>query len=184
MGELLRLPASTVYHLAKKGELPAFRVGRSWRFPLREIERLTQGTRALLRILVVDDDQVTQTLVGDVLESRSCRVWTATTVDEALGLVRAHRFDLLFIDLKLPGRDGIELIRALPREYPPERLVIITAFPEAVQAAGLPVPGAVKVLQKPLAVLPLVHCVEQALSVRLPEAGADAGSTRSWPGGS
>ncbi len=36
----LRLPLSTVYHLAKTGDLPAFQVGRSWRFHAHEIERL------------------------------------------------------------------------------------------------------------------------------------------------
>jgi excisionase family DNA binding protein len=57
---LLRLPLSTVYHLAKIGDLPAVQFGRTWRFPSREIAALTESKPAKARILVVDDDEARQ----------------------------------------------------------------------------------------------------------------------------
>ena len=155
----LRLPLSTVYYLAKKGEIPAVRFGRSWRFSAQGLERLAQNN-ARPRILIVDDDAVTRTLVTETLTPCGCLVTEADSIKAALEAVRRQQFDGLLIDLKLPDGDGTALVRELRRDYPLSRMVIITAFPEVAQANALFEMGAVTLLRKPLSGDQLIECVE------------------------
>ncbi len=165
----LRLPLSTVYHLAKKGELPAVRFGRSWRFPRLGIQRLLAGPPGH-RVLVVDDDAVTRGLVRAALEPDGCQVREAESVDQALDLCRRQRFDAFFVDLRMPQRDGTELIRALTGEYSLNQMVVITAHPDLSQAAALLELGPVTLLRKPLSIPQLKDCLKRIAAQALSEA--------------
>jgi len=179
VGRRLRLPLSTVYHLAKTGKLPAVQFGRSWRFPAASIERLGGATPSL-RVLVVDDDAVTCGLVSSALEPCGCQVSEAGNVEQALQLCRRHRFDVMFIDLKLPDRDGTELIRELLGEYSLNQMVVITAHPDISLVGELLKLGPVTLLCKPLALEQLIECVKRITGKHL-MAGADndQGASRS-----
>jgi excisionase family DNA binding protein len=159
VGRLLRLPLSTVYYLAKSGKLPAVRFGRSWRFLRANIERL-RGETPFHRVLVIDDDAVARGLVSSALESCDCRVWEAECVEAALQLCLRQRFDILFVDQKMPGRNGIELIRELLGEYSLNQMVVITAHPDISEIADLLELGPIKLLRKPLSVAQLIECVK------------------------
>jgi excisionase family DNA binding protein len=179
VGRRLRLPLSTVYHLAKTGKLPAIQFGRSWRFPAASIERLGGATPSL-RVLVVDDDAVTCGLVSSALEPCGCQVSEAGNVEQALRFCRRHRFDVLFVDLKLPDRDGTELIRELLGEYSLNQMVVITAHPDIGLVGKLLEMGPVTLLCKPLAVAQLIECVKR-ITGKHQMAGADddRGASRS-----
>ena len=169
VSDQLRLPLSTVYHLAKTGELPAFRVGRSWRFSAQEIKRLVGASNGRPRILVVDDDQVTRALVVAALEPRDCLVVQASRVAEALEVTRRQRFDVLLIDLKMPGGNGTELIRQLQGDYSLSQMVMITGFPDLAQMNNLLDLGALTLLRKPFSVGQLGDCVERIIGRSLPQ---------------
>ena len=172
VGQRLRLPLSTVYHLAKTGKLPAVQFGRSWRFPAASIERLG-GAPPSLRVLVVDDDAVTRSLVSSALEPCGCLVSEAGNVDQALQFCGRHRFDVLFVDLKMPGRDGTELIRELLGEYSLNQMVVITAHPDIGLVGKLLELGPVTLLRKPLAMGQLIECVKRITGNQLVAASAN-----------
>jgi excisionase family DNA binding protein len=157
----LRLPLSTVYHLAKTGVLPAIQLGRSWRFPSHEIAGLTGRPPASSRILVVDDDDVTRALVSGILTPRGHTVVEARDADEGLAAARRQKFQLLVIDFKLPGRDGTSLIHDLAGEYALSQILMITAFPDLAQMSKLFELGAVTLLRKPLDGGQLIEFVER-----------------------
>lgn len=159
----LRLPLSTVYHLAKTGYLPAIQLGRTWRFPAREIDELTGRKPATARILVVDDDAVTRELVTGLLRPRGHVLVEAGDAEAGLAAARRQRFDLLFIDFKLPGRDGSKLVQELAGEYSLSQIVMITAFPDLVQMNKLFELGALTLLRKPLEAGQLLECVARIL---------------------
>lgn len=169
VGARLRLPLSTVYHLAKSGVLPAMQLGRSWRFPSLEIKQLATRKQGGARILVVDDDEVTRTFVTGVLAPRGCLVAEASNVRDGLTEARRQRFDLLLVDLKMPGGDGTELIQELKIEYSLSQMVLITAFPDLAQMKDPLDLGALTLLRKPLAAHQLVDCAERILGRALPE---------------
>jgi excisionase family DNA binding protein len=169
VGARLRLPLSTVYHLAKSRVLPAIQLGRSWRFHSRDIDKFASCKYGAPRILVVDDEEVIRTLVSDVLKPRGCVLVEASNADEGMAAARRQRFDLLLIDFKMPGRDGTELIRELADAYSLSRIVVITAFPDLAQMDKLFDLGALTLMRKPLEAGRLVECVENILGAPLPE---------------
>ena len=63
--------------------------------------------------LVVDDHAENRKVLGGMLTALGCRVWTAADGEEALRLAREHRFNVVFLDLLLPGIDGHETARQL-----------------------------------------------------------------------
>src|SRR5580698_5657263 len=67
------------------------------------LKALTRGTP--LSILVVDDDDIELTLVGDQLESRGFNVTRASTAEDALALMVEKRFPVLLTDLQMPDMD-------------------------------------------------------------------------------
>lgn len=166
VGQRLRLPLSTVYYLAKAGKLRGFRVGRSWRFPEGEIERL-QNTR-MPHILIVDDQEIVRRLVVTVLGARGCSVEQAADLCEARNMARETEFDVLFVDLRLPDGAGTDLIRELQDTYQLDRMVLTSALPELARGTGLSELPGVSLLPKPLSADGLVACVERITGVQLP----------------
>lgn len=166
VGQRLRLPLSTVYYLAKTGQLPAVKFGRSWRFPATSIERLKEAGNSH-RIMVVDDDAVTRAFVTSALEPCGCKVWEAGSVEEALQYCSRQKFDAFFIDLKMPGRDGTELVRDLLGEYSLTQMVVITSHPDISEAAALLELGPITLLRKPLSVPQLIECARRMTGANL-----------------
>lgn len=67
------------------------------------------------RVLCVDDDEDTCTMLGGLLGLIDCHVATAATAAEARGLMAGGRFDLYLLDNWLPGGSGVELCREIRR---------------------------------------------------------------------
>ena len=66
---------------------------------------------AAMNVLVIDRDKAVQNLLKEELESGGYKVWVTSEVDKVLDLVKEIPFGIILTDLKLPGIDGIELIR-------------------------------------------------------------------------
>ncbi|MFH0726714.1 MAG: response regulator [Pseudomonadota bacterium] len=100
-------------------------------------------------ILVVDDEKNIRLTMSRALESLEVPVETAVNGEEALKKLRERPFGLVFLDLKMPGMDGIEVLRHIKEDWPEIRVIIITAhgtISSAVEAMKL---GAVDFIQKP-----------------------------------
>jgi DNA-binding response OmpR family regulator len=100
-------------------------------------------------ILVVDDEKNIRLTMSQSLESLDIPVQTAVNGEEALRKLRETPFGLVFLDLKMPGIDGMEVLRQIKDDWPKIRVIIITAHgtvESAVEAMKL---GAVDFIQKP-----------------------------------
>jgi CheY-like chemotaxis protein len=80
------------------------------------------------RILAVDDEVVVLDSFRKVLVLAGYSVDTVETGPEALGLVRKHDYDFVFTDLKMPGMDGTEVVRAVRHLRPDIDVVVITGY--------------------------------------------------------
>lgn len=101
------------------------------------------------RILIADDEQNIRSTVGHALRMEGYEVATAIDGQDALAKLREAEFDLLLLDLRMPGKDGMEVLRQVVEHYPNVRVVIVTAYgtvETAVEAVKL---GAVDFIQKP-----------------------------------
>jgi two-component system cell cycle response regulator DivK len=103
-------------------------------------------------ILIVDDDERNRKLARDVLRLDGLATLEAGTGAEALELARAHRPDLVLLDLRLPDGDGTETLRAL-KLIAPIPVVALTAVGGA--RAALLEAGFDGYLEKPVDVLAL-----------------------------
>jgi two-component system, OmpR family, phosphate regulon response regulator PhoB len=113
-------------------------------------------------VLIAEDDAGLRLLVSATLEWEQCRVLEATDGDQAWDIIRAERPTLAILDVNMPGRSGIELVRAIKcdPELKQIKVVLLTASPDI--QAGLDA-GADLYLTKPYSPLELLSVVEQAL---------------------
>ncbi len=115
------------------------------------------------RILVVDDERVIQEGCKRVLANSNYLVETIGDGEAALEMVSNESFDLVLLDLKLPGLGGMEVLRLLKEKDPQVEIVMITGYPSiegAVEAIKL---GAYDYLPKPFSPDQLRLTVKRAL---------------------
>jgi len=131
VADYLRVTEKTIYRLLKQGRIPATKVGHLWRFRRNLIDEWLHqnslGARAA--ILVVDDEEMVRLLFKETLEELGHTVILAADASEGLELVKQRDFDLVFLDLKMPGMDGTELFRQIKIIKPRLLVTIITGYP-------------------------------------------------------
>jgi two-component system response regulator FlrC len=104
----------------------------------------------MARILVVDDEKGLRGFLSGCLVTEGHKVDEASDGEAALVRLRAHAYDLMITDLKMPGMDGLQLLEAAMAEQPDLQAIVLTAHGTvegAVQAMRL---GAFDYLQKPV----------------------------------
>lgn len=86
-----------------------------------------------LVVLAVDDERPALEDLARVLRMspRVAELWTATSAREALLLAGEQRFDAIFLDVRMPGLDGVELARVLGRFAQPPAIVFVSAYETA-----------------------------------------------------
>ncbi len=115
------------------------------------------------KILVVDDEPAIGRLFGLVLGEDGYQILTAETGEEALAKIEKEQPDLIFLDVKLPGQNGIELLRNIRKSRSKRLVIMLTGHAEvrtAVEAMKL---GAYDYLIKPLPSDRLKIIVQHAL---------------------
>nr|ABX10595.1 two-component system response regulator [uncultured planctomycete 6N14] len=100
-------------------------------------------------ILLVDDTFVLRERLSTAMEQRGFRVETAGNYDEAIEVFRKRPTELAVLDLRMPGKSGLELLRKLLDIAPDTRIIILSGFgsiPASIDAVRA---GAVNFLSKP-----------------------------------
>ena len=163
----LRVTEKTIYRLLKRGRIPATKVGHQWRFDKSSIDEWLQrksvGDNAT--ILVVDDEEVIRLLFKETLEELGHKVITTEAGSEGLDLVKQRDFDLVFLDLKMPGMDGAELFRQIRTIKPELPVTIITGYPDSALMARALTHGPFGVMEKPFGESDIVAAVNNFLHI-------------------
>ena len=184
--EYLQVNLRTVYRLIKAGKIPAVRVGRQWRFRKRDIDAWLDSQRprggprqaapapsatprpaaggVRRRVLVVDDEASIRDLLEKTLTlNNEYDVDVAPDGPAAIDRMRLYPYDLLIADLKMPGMDGLTVIREARRYKADLPVIIITGFStesSAIEAVNLGVAG---YLTKPFRVPQVLAAAARAL---------------------
>jgi len=163
----LRVTKKTIYRLLKRGNIPATKVGRQWRFDKASInEWLRQkAVETKASILVVDDDEIVRSLFKDTLEELGHRVQVAETSRKGLELVKQQDFAMVFLDLRMPGMDGAELFRQIKTLKPKLPVIIITGYPDSDMMARVLAQGPFGVMNKPFSESDIVAAVNSFLRI-------------------
>jgi excisionase family DNA binding protein len=179
--EYLQVNLRTVYRLIKAGRIPAVRVGRQWRFRKTDLDAWLESQRprserpasapvarpaavsGRFRVLVVDDEEGIRDLLSKTLELAEYDVDLAHDGRSALERLRLMPYDLLITDLRMPGVDGLAVIREARRLKADLPVIIITGYSteaSAIDAINLGVQG---YLTKPFRVPVVLNAAAKAL---------------------
>jgi len=189
----LQVNLRTVYRLIKAGVIPAVRVGRQWRFRRSDIDdwlarqqrerasaSSTPGTSASsspgpapaalapnagrrVRILVADDEPSIREMLEKTLTLADYEVIEVENGGQVLDRLRSSAFDLLITDLKMPGMDGLAVIREARRLCPDLPVVIITGHSSEASAIAAIDLGVSGYLTKPFRVSKVLAVAAKAL---------------------
>jgi CheY-like chemotaxis protein len=144
----------------------------------------------LAKILIVDDDSAVQATIKLLLERAGHTVVAASDGRRGLTMFEAGGFDLLFLDIFMPGMDGLETMRLVHQQQPLVPIIVISGRPISWSPGSGPdfltmatKLGAVSTLQKPFRPAALLAAVEACLaSTKRPSSSSiPAGDTASGP---
>lgn len=117
-------------------------------------------------VLVVDDEPMLRDIFGEWLEDSGMKVMTAHDGRSAIESMRGNSIDLLLSDVRMPGMDGLELVRTVrAEEIALEHAVLISGFNDLVMRDAYDA-GVETILQKPIAMEVLLEAVDKALLPR------------------
>jgi DNA-binding response OmpR family regulator len=114
------------------------------------------------RILIVDDDPSIRHMLGRILLDEGYEVLAAANGREGLNTAAAQEVDLVLLDLKMPGLNGLETLKELMVLRPGLPVIMMTAFPGRALDGGLN--GVSALLQKPLDFPILLEAIKKLLA--------------------
>ena len=114
-------------------------------------------------VLIVDDEKNIRLTLSQSLESLELETDTAVNGEEALAKLKEKDYGLVLLDLRLPGMDGMEVLRRLREIRPDIRVIIITAYGTIESAVDAMKLGAVDFIQKPFSPKEIRGLVSQVM---------------------
>ncbi|WP_407077727.1 response regulator [Streptomyces phytohabitans] len=139
--------------------------------------RTVDSERELVRVVLVDDDQLVRMALRLIIDGEPdlAVVAEAADGDAALGVVAEHRPDVVLMDVRMPGRDGLSATRELLGRPAPPRVLVLTTFDSDDMVLGALRAGALGFVLKdtpPARIVEAVRTVADGNPVLSPEATA------------
>jgi putative nucleotidyltransferase with HDIG domain len=119
-----------------------------------------------IRVLVVDDEASLREALSTYFRKLGYQVDTAGSGDEALEKLRQNPFDLMLLDVRMPGMSGIDVVPEALHARPELAIVMLSAMNDATSAAICMQRGALDYLTKPIELTDLGQAVDRALKRR------------------
>jgi CheY-like chemotaxis protein len=120
------------------------------------------------RILVVDDEPATLQLLSQVLSAEGYEVQTVDNADDAVGMMKTEGYDLILLDIKMPGMSGIELYRDIQEAASPliKRVVFITGDSMGSDTRNFLIKSKASCIIKPFNIVQLKRDISHLLTRR------------------
>jgi DNA-binding NtrC family response regulator len=115
------------------------------------------------KILIVDDQEVVRLSYRRSLMGTHCDVHVATNGEEALRAMERHGFDLVLLDIRMPGMDGMTVLKTIKQNWPETEVVIITGYPNVETAKEAVRLGAYGYLAKPVGPDDVINAANDAM---------------------
>lgn len=101
-------------------------------------------------ILIIDDEAGLRQTMARILLRAGFEVTTAASGKESLGIINEHTFDLIYLDIRMPDMNGLEVLRTIHEKFPEWPVILFTAQPDVHSAVEALRRGATDYLMKPL----------------------------------
>ena len=118
----------------------------------------------MTKLLVVDDEEEICDFLKCFFEERHFKVTTALSGEEALERVREEQPDVCLLDIKMPGIDGIQVLKEIKREFPRVKVIMVTALEASEKIEEAVKIGADNYITKPLSLEYLEKDVRQKIA--------------------
>jgi DNA-binding NtrC family response regulator len=119
------------------------------------------------KVLVVDDEEIVRLSHMRTLAGQSCEVEAANGGEEALEKMQKGPADVVLMDLRMPGMDGLAALKAIKERWPATEVVIITGYPSVVTAREAVKLGAFDYLAKPVGPDKVLAVANAAMAQRM-----------------
>jgi len=116
----------------------------------------------IIHVLLVDDEADLLVSLERVLKRRKFSTYTAASGDEALSIVKDTEIDVVILDIKMPGMDGLEVLEIMKRDYPLIEVILLTGHPDVDNAFRGVKMGAREYFVKPANIEELAEAVRAA----------------------
>lgn len=123
------------------------------------------GESMSAKILIVDDQFGIRILLNEVLQKEGYETFQAANGVQALQIVEEHHPDLVLLDMKIPGMDGIEILTRMKEIEKDTRVIIMTAYGELDMIQKAKDLGALAHFAKPFDIDDIRHAVKNAVSL-------------------
>jgi len=117
-------------------------------------------------ILLVEDETIVRESLKDWLIDEGHEVVAVEDGEQALEVIGKQEFGVVVLDLKLPGKDGIQVLKEAKEQTPTLKAIIITAYPSVDTAVEATRAGAMEYLTKPFSPEALQQLIEQAIEAK------------------
>jgi excisionase family DNA binding protein len=161
----------TVRKLARRAGIPAFKVGKDWRFHREALVRWSeeqQRGRTPCSVLVVDDEERVCRAMCRTLARMGCRARHTTSARAGLQLVEQAPPELILLDLRMPDMNGPQFLAELRKTHPELPVVIVTGYPDSALMKEAAQHAPIMLLAKPVEPALLERTVRTVIGEKLP----------------
>jgi len=116
------------------------------------------------KILIVDDEEAVRFFIADALSRAGWEVHEAGSGEAALAALSEQPFDVMLLDLRMPGMGGLTVMRQAKERWPEVMIIIMTAYASLDSAIEAVRQGALDYLRKPCSVDDILSCVNRAMA--------------------
>ena len=114
------------------------------------------------KILIVDDEKAITILMEQIFSRAGYEVKSAGSGEEALELLKKDKIQVMFLDLNMPGMDGIELCKAIRKDMPMAMIFAVTGYASLFQLSDCREAGFDDYFKKPVKIKVLLATAENA----------------------
>ena len=120
-----------------------------------------------MKMMLVDDEERFLSTTAKLLSRKGYEVATASSGMEALNTLRSQNIHVVILDVKMPGMDGMETLKAIKKEFPLVEVIMLTGHGTVESAVDGLKSGATDFLMKPTDVTDLIQKAEEAFEKRI-----------------
>jgi DNA-binding NtrC family response regulator len=119
------------------------------------------------KVLLVDDEEEFVETLAERMRNRGMEVATSNSGGEALKLVETDPYDVVVLDLQMPGMDGIEVLERIKQRQPDIQVVLLTGHASVAKGVEAIKHGALEFLEKPIDLSKLSEVIHRAKAEKM-----------------